>query len=211
MKFENLVKKGYCIVGNSPCEIGRLNGPKIDSNNAIIRFNDFSTDVKFQLDYGKNTNIWIRGTNDKIVYTMEEKKKILKSFDLIVIRADRERNDKFKKYLKKRNIYFEFFPKGLEFDLQSKLGHCPSTGLLTLYWIYQIFGKIDKDKIFGFSFCSENRDKDPNGGQIHYYNNNNLVNPHTNKSEKIKGTFLKSKHNWREEEKAFHMIINNIF
>ena len=211
MKFEKLVKNGYCIVGNSPCEIGRLNGPKIDSSSAIIRFNDFSVDREFQLDYGKNTNIWIRGTNDKIVYTMEKKKEILKSLDLIIIRADRERNDKFKRYLKKRNIYFEFFPSGLESDLQDKLGHCPSTGLLTLYWIYKIFGKIDRDRVFGFSFCSENRSKNPSGGQIHYYNNNDLVNPYTNKTERIKETFLNSKHNWKKEELVFNMIVNNTF
>ena len=109
MKFEELVRNGYCIVGNSPCEIGRLNGPKIDSSNAIIRFNDFSTDDRFKDDYGSNTNIWIRGTNDKIVYTMEQKKLLLNSLDLIIVRADRERNDKFKRYLRKREIYFEFF------------------------------------------------------------------------------------------------------
>ena len=39
---------------------------------------------------------------------------------------------------KKRNIYFEFLPPALEGELGKKIGHCPSTGLLTLYWIYKI-------------------------------------------------------------------------
>lgn len=209
--FENIIKEGYCVVGNSPCELGNGNGDIIDSLGGVIRFNDFSTKKGFESDYGKKTNIWIRGTNDKIIYTMKHKKKIIDSFDLIVIRADRDRNSKFKNYLKKRNIYFEFFPAKLEKELEKKIGQCPSTGLLTLYWIYKIFGKIDKDRVFGFSFCAENRNKDPNGGQVHYYNKNNLVNPETNKVELIKETFLMSKHNWVREEEAYKKIINNLF
>jgi hypothetical protein len=208
MVFESLIKKGYCVVGNSPCEVGVGNGKKIDSFENIIRFNDFSIKKEFQYDYGAKVNIWIRGTNDKIVYTVDEKKKLLDSFDLIVIRADRDRNRKFKNYLKKRNIYFEFFPPGLEGELGKKIGHCPSTGLLTLYWIYKIFGIIEPEKVFGFSFCKENRNKDPLGGQVHYYNNNDLLNPETNKIERIKGTFLKSKHNWAAEEFFYKDLIN---
>jgi len=211
MIFEDLAEKGYCVVGNSPCETGKGRGRVIDSYDSIIRFNDFSTDNIFSRDYGSNTNIWIRGTNDKIVYTANQKKLLLKSLDLIVIRADRERNDKFKRYLRKRGVYFEFFPSGLELELGDKVGHCPSTGLLTLYWIYKIFGKIDEDRVFGFSFCAENREKDPNGGQVHYYNKNNLMNPETGKVERIKKTFLKSKHNWKREEDCFNLIINNLF
>ena len=46
---------------------------------------------------------------------------------------------------------------------------------------------------------------------LFYSRKNNLVNPETKKVERIKKTFLKSKHNWKAEEKAFNLIINNLF
>ena len=49
----------------------------------------------------------------------------------------------------------------------------------------------------------ENREKDKSGKQIHYYNDNNLINPETGSIEKIKNTFLISKHNWKKEEDYF--------
>jgi len=197
----------YCIVGNSPMEIGKENGDIIDSKSLIVRFNDFKINDEFVHDYGERTNVWIRGTNDKLVYTMEQKKTILGELDLVIVRAKDDRNIKFRSFMDKRDLRYEFLPLEVELSLTHKLGCCPSTGLIVLYMIYLIKGSLNRDNIFGFSFCKENRTKKGTGGQIHYYNRNDLVNPETKKVEKIKKTFLISKHQWAKEERFFKLML----
>ena len=78
MELKHLLEKNdvdFCIIGNSPKELGKGSGKKIDSHKLVLRFNDFSTSPDFYKDYGKRTSVWIRGSNDKNIYTMEEKKK----------------------------------------------------------------------------------------------------------------------------------------
>ena len=204
-KVEDLLASNpdYCVVGNSPCEIGKKRGRLIDKHDLIIRFNDFSLDKKFKVDYGTKTNIWVRGTNDKLVYTFKKKKKIFHRFDLIVIRARDPRNKDSRKYFETHDLDYDCYPLKYELELTSLLGACPSTGLLTLFIISKIHGKIDPRRMYGFSFCKENREKSAKGGQVHYYNRNNLVNPNTGKVERIKKTFIGSKHDWRREEIFF--------
>jgi hypothetical protein len=204
--FKKLLKRNdfdYCIVGNSPCEVGQKNGEKIDSHKLIFRFNDFSLDQGFQEDYGSKVNIWIRGTNDKLVYTMEQKKELLEDLDLIILRAKDDRNKKFRDYCKTNGIKYYVLPLENELELTKDLGRCPSTGLLLLYSIKKVTGGLDRSRVYGFSFCRENRSKRKTGGQIHYYNKDDLVNPVTGKVESIKNTFLISKHDWGREEIYF--------
>lgn len=196
-------KFSYCVVGNSPCELGTNNGKKIDSHNIVFRFNDFSLNPKFQNDYGSKKNAWVRGTNDKLVYTMEQKKRHLKKFDLIILRAKDKRNEGFRRYCDEGGIRYYVLPLKNELELTSELGSCPSTGLLFLFNLKKITGIISRDQIFGFSFCEENRKKNNLGKQVHYYNDGKLINPETGKAEKIKNTFLISKHNWEIEEQFF--------
>tara|TARA_A100001011_G_C14263607_1_gene823660 strand:+ start:47 stop:685 length:639 start_codon:yes stop_codon:yes gene_type:complete len=206
MELKHLLEKNdvdFCIIGNSPKEMGKGNGKKIDSHKLVLRFNDFSTSPDFYKDYGSRTSVWIRGSNDKNIYTMEEKKKHIRNFDLTVMRAKRDWSNDFRAYMKANKLPLFIFPINYEIELSRKLKFSPSTGLLTLYYIRKNFGKIDRDRIYGFSFCKENRDKAADGGQIHYYNRGDLINPNSNKKEKIKKTFLVSRHLWHREEEFF--------
>jgi hypothetical protein len=210
MKLLNIVSDNkFCIVGNSPNQIGKSCGGLIDSYKDVIRFNDFSVDDQFAKDYGKKVNIWIRGTNDDIIYTINDKKKILKNLDLIIIRAKSDRNSNFRNFLDINNIYYEFLDIKIELELTKNLGFCPSLGLLTLYNFYRYLGPLDKNRVFGFSSCLENGSKDPNGKSIHYYYdiNNGIYNPKTKSIEKIKNTFLISKHNWDAEKKFISKLL----
>lgn len=193
----------YCIVGNSPCEVGKKNGEAIDSHRLIFRFNDFSLDPGFQEDYGTKVDVWIRGTNDKLVYTMEQKKTLFDDLDMIILRAKDDRNKEFRAYCKTNSIKYYVLPLQNELELTESLGRCPSTGLLLLYCIKKLTGTLDENRVFGFSFCKENRSKNKTGGQVHYYNKNDLVNPRTGEVENIKNTFLISKHDWGREERYF--------
>lgn len=209
MKLNGLIKDrgGYAVVGNSPKEIGKGKGLKIDTSPLILRFNDFSLDSKFHEDYGSKVNVWVRATNDKILYTFDKKLEMMKSLDLVMIRAKSERNKESRIFYKKNNIPFDFFPIKYEQELTHLLGHCPSTGLLTLFYIYRTQGFLIEENLFGFSFCRENRRRVRNGRQIHYYNKNDLVNPRTNRVESIKNTFFLASHDWREEEIFYNKMI----
>jgi hypothetical protein len=60
----NIVKKfvtgkSIAVVGNGPQELGKKNGTKIDSHDVVVRFNGFSTDKQFIIDYGKKTDIYV--------------------------------------------------------------------------------------------------------------------------------------------------------
>jgi hypothetical protein len=197
----------YCIVGNSPKELEKGRGKQIDSFDTVYRFNDFSLHPDFHKDYGKRVSAWIRGTNDKLVYTFEDKKSLMEGLDLIIVRAKSERNINSRQFFKRNGYHFDCYPLKYELELTDLLGFCPSTGLLTLFIFKKIHGKIDPSRVFGFSFCQENRNKKESGGQVHYYNRDDLVNPESGKIEKIKKTFLGSKHNWAKEESFFREFI----
>ena len=87
---------------------------------------------------------------------MNDKKKMLEALDLVIVRAQAQRNKGFIKYAEKNNLNYDFFKRKHEVRFTNTLGFCPSTGLLTLYILNKICGPIDKDRVFGFSFCKEN-------------------------------------------------------
>jgi hypothetical protein len=54
-----VTRKSIAVVGNGPQELGKKNGTKIDSHDAVVRFNCFSTDKQFIIDYGEKTDIHV--------------------------------------------------------------------------------------------------------------------------------------------------------
>ena len=53
-------KGSICVVGNSPCEIGRRLGRAIDDHALVVRFNNFSTSPAHAQDYGVKCDVWCR-------------------------------------------------------------------------------------------------------------------------------------------------------
>ena len=56
--LEYIHNKSIAIVGNSPCELNMGKGQKIDSNDIVIRFNNFEINHSIQNDYGHKTHVW---------------------------------------------------------------------------------------------------------------------------------------------------------
>jgi hypothetical protein len=195
MAFEKRLKKhidsNFCVVGNSPIEIGKNKGKIIDSFKSIIRFNDFS--LNQPVDYGSKINVWVRATNDLVIETINDK--LNYKYDLIMLRAKSEKNEGFRKNLAEQKINYLIPPKEYEVDLSKELNAIPSTGILFLYILKEngySFGK----NVFGFSFFDV---QDINQyGNHHYY----LVD-----SSKISKGIALSKHKWEREKEFFNKIM----
>ena len=134
MQYEKILKKvvdstSFCVVGNSPIEIGKNLGPKIDSHNSVIRFNDYS--LEFSDDYGIKTDVWVRATNDLVIETLTQKNSF--NHKMIFYRAFNKKNIDSIEFLKKKGMKYSAFPIYYENKLSSQLGAIPSTGLLFLF------------------------------------------------------------------------------
>lgn len=186
----------FCVVGNSPCEIGKNQRAIIDSYKYVIRFNDFSLSPTYTKDYGNKVNIWIRATNDQVITSLKEKHAIIGKFDLVVLRAENDKNIKSREFYEKNKINYCLMPAKLEAELFNKLGASPSTGLLFLYWIYKLNGevKLNKKQVYGFSGFSENVEKKEDVS-IHYFSN------------KASAGYLLSKHISEQEIKFFLKLV----
>lgn len=188
--FKEIDSNSFCVVGNAPNEINKKQGYLIDSYRTIIRFNDFS--LSHLEDYGKKVNIWVRATNDLVIESLEEK--LNYNYDLVVIRAQSEKNTKTINFLKERGQKYFFLPIEYEQKLSKLLKAIPSTGLLFLYVLKQNNFKF-KNNVFGFSFFDK---KDLSYGNHHYYN--------IGKNKESQGIKL-SKHQWDKEMKFFQREI----
>lgn len=189
MKFEKKILKAigdnFCIVGNSPIEIGSGRGNIIDKFEKIIRFNDFS--LNYYKDYGKKVNIWVRATNDDVIKTLNDKKK--NKYECIILRSLNKNNEESRKYWDKIKQEYVILPIEYERELSNKIKSIPSTGLLFLYILKENDFKVNNDNVFGFSFFDSNDLKI--NGSYHYF-------------EKTEQKF---KHNWQIEGEYYKKYI----
>lgn len=195
MAFEKRLKKyinsNFCVVGNSPAEIGKNKGKIIDSFKSIIRFNDFS--LKHSTDYGSKINVWVRATNDLVIETLNDKLNL--KYDLIILRAKSEKNEEFRKKLVERKINYLIPPIEYEINLSKELNAIPSTGILFLYILKENGYSLNKN-VFGFSFFNV-QDIEQHGNHHYYLANNN----------KISQGIALSKHKWEREKEFFNKIM----
>lgn len=77
--------KKVAIVGNGPSEIGKSKGTLIDDHDVVVRFNNYVIEP-FSDDYGKRTDVWIRGSGGDDIIDRED----LSQYDLIILEGDYE-------------------------------------------------------------------------------------------------------------------------
>lgn len=193
MEFSDKLHKyikinSFCLVGNSPIEIGKFLGKNIDSYETVIRFNDYS--LNFAEDYGNKTDIWVRATNDQVIETLKDK--LSYSHKIVFFRSDNLKNIKSREVLLNNNSKFLILPIHYEKKLSKELGAIPSLGLLMMYILKHNNFKITKNNAFGFSFFDNQDIK--NFGNHHYYNI---------KTSTISKGELLARHNWSAEKKYF--------
>ncbi|PMH45933.1 hypothetical protein BCU68_09055 [Vibrio sp. 10N.286.49.B3] len=189
-KFEELVLKAngsVCIVGNAPNEIGKKKGSLIDSTSLVIRFNSYSTDYPHCQDYGSKVDVWVRMPFHPYV-----KNNIDPNLKLIIFSGSNRINRPYPDWESMfgyvdESISLSFFNKNHFYELQSKLGCPPTSGLMMCYSLYKLIGPLHPHHYYGVSF-SEQSDID----EVY----------HCSDSSAYAGI----RHNWSNEKKIFDEI-----
>ena len=194
--FEKLIEnRSVCLVGNSPIEIGKGRGAEIDAHEIVIRFNNYSTDAPYSIDYGTKTDIWVRsGANDVV------DRKDAESYKMVVWEEDywhRQCQWNFPKLLY-RDVRKSVLTVYADFALHNALRkitdlYVPSTGLVMCYWVYRIKGSLPLNSLFGFSMV----DQLNNPGNKHYF----TIHPNG----------VGGHHNWIVEKEALTKMIEGSF
>jgi hypothetical protein len=164
-----LKNQQIAIVGNGPSELGTRNGPAIDQNKYVIRFNNYKT-AGFEEDYGTRTDIWVCANFDGLENRTEAE---LAGFKLIILEPDFNRDiirgpayETFANILTKHSgkvLSLKWEPKR---RLVNALNTYPSTGLIIIDLLLN-YTKVSVDNIFGFSFKEELEKR--SGECDHYY------------------------------------------
>ncbi|WP_110630654.1 glycosyltransferase family 29 protein [Salinicola salarius] len=185
-EFEKYVKQNrsnFCLVGNSPCELGSENGQVIDSFECVIRFNDFNVDFPYSQDYGTKTSIWVRMPKNMGLSEKNIDNVIISGSNWISRLPDGvETFNLFQRFHKSVAVV----PSEVYKRLSTELGSAPSAGLQILYWIYTLIGPISHKQVYGFSMIDQQV-----GKNSHYA---------SKKSVSVR-------HNWIAERKVLDSIV----
>lgn len=163
--FESLITEhqdSICVVGSSPCEIGKAQGPNIDDHAIVIRFNNFSNHQRFHCDYGRKTDIWVRPRNYTNIWRRPGFLPRLTLCSTPIFWRTVNAQDLAIEY-RRSNLVLEETPVAILADLIRELGVAPSAGLIVLSWIHSILGSLKNVGIYGFSMI------DQTDGPKHYY------------------------------------------
>lgn len=193
-----LKSEDVCVVGNSPCELGKGKGEKIDSFKHVLRFNYFSTDKKFLNDYGKKTTIWVRNSSiDPMNKLPEDLEYIVFGSNILYSVLSESVIAELPKLFSNYKVCFlDGSEVGTELLNQTGLKSC-SLGLHLSSLIYKLKGTLESRSLFGFSFIDQLKDR----SKRHYF-----------KSER-KTRFVGLGHEWELERDIFDKMIagDNIF
>ncbi|EGE4340431.1 TPA: glycosyltransferase family 29 protein [Escherichia coli] len=188
--FENYVlnfKDNIALVGNSPIELGKRKGTKIDSFPKVARFNSAITEYPYYLDYGRKTNILV--INPRYYETQRNMKHGL---DYIIISDGNLYSSKNISYKLHDLMQFTskicFIPRRVDIRLTHEISSSPSSGLKFIHWIYSISGHVLNSNIFGFSM------NDQSHGVATSYSSGKRVG-------------LNTIHDWNKEKQYFESII----
>ncbi|MCV3376282.1 glycosyltransferase family 29 protein [Campylobacter sp. IFREMER_LSEM_CL2151] len=180
-----LHQKRIAVVGNSPCELNKNRGEEIDSHDVVIRFNNFSSNLKFHRDYGVKTNIWVVTPALNSIFH----KSSLKDFDYVVAPICNRKLplDQYKVlsnwlYAGVKITRIQCINYLVEYDIRVM-----SLGLIMINYILDKI-KYNELNFYGFSL------RDQVDGVSHYFNND----PSSGKILAI--------HKWEEEAKIFDKI-----
>lgn len=152
------------VVGNSPCELGRGLGPRIDAHDLVVRFNGFSMADAFVPDYGSKVDIIARLPEVLAKYGENQGAR-----DIIVggVRPlDRYRSWELVVRLLESGHRIGTYPPELHQQLIRRHKRAVSSGLTMAWTIASLRGNTDNVDFYGFSFLDQ---VGPAAASAHYY------------------------------------------
>jgi hypothetical protein len=182
-QFAKIVNgKTIAIVGNSSNQIGKNKGNEIDSHDIVIRFNNYELDG-FENDYGKKTDIWVRGSGSKDVRDRDN----IADYKLVIWEAD---YDHYRVYFDNLDTLYKNISEApntitnYNWNIHSELRNIsgitfPTSGAVTIWAAYVANNKsFDNIDLYGFSFLDDNYN--PND---HYFDNKCNLKDHDYENE----------------------------
>lgn len=191
--FARLVSENrgsICVVGNSPCDLGRGLGKTIDGHAVVIRFNNFSTAPEYSQDYGTKTDVWCRSPSYRHINRRSGFKPAL-TLAVAPLQWRIENGQDMPIEYMSRNDPLDVAPVELIVATAVRCGAPPSSGILTLAWVESILGGLDGVSSCGFELT------DQQNGLNHYFRNpeRNKAPPHDwNKEREVLNEMLTSLH-----------------
>ncbi|MBT9292556.1 glycosyltransferase family 29 protein [Prosthecodimorpha staleyi] len=180
--------KTIAVVGNSPVQIGRGAGAEIDAHDIVIRFNNFSEDDRFTVDYGRKTTIWARSGGHIDVWRRPPG-----GFEFVLFSGADRRYHGAQAWdvleTERAGGRAAFVPTRIFVELVKALDRVPSAGLLILHWLRKIRGPLAAGGVsyYGFKLTDQN-----DGTNRHYF-----ANP----------TQAKGRHDWDAEAAYLATVI----
>lgn len=163
LDYLNQYSNSIAFIGNSPAELGKSNGAKINSFQKVVRFNNYSVDDHFIQDYGSKVNIWVTAQTDDVIHRSNEE---VRSYDFIVVSglssSPMRIMDKIKRF-QRLSTPVVMIPSDVVEELIAISNTFPSAGLMLLYFFNKRIGSINSNNIFGFSL------KDRINEKKHFY------------------------------------------
>jgi len=152
---ELIAGKSIAVVGNGPQEIGRKSGTKIDSHDIVVRFNRYSTNGQFSVDYGGKTDMHVFSTWS----VAPNWKREIKIFAM----AQNPYNDPCRPQELLNSFAYAPLDKLVFIGTDETLGgiyrnYCiggPSSGAKTIYYLKRILkANLHKKDVFGMALSS---------------------------------------------------------
>jgi hypothetical protein len=153
--------KTVCVVGNSPCLLGKGRGAEIDGHDLVLRFNNFET-LDYEQDFGRKTDIWVRGRQKSVWrYDGRKPKSMIVAGSPMFWRM--KNGQYFAADCALANLQAEEVEPRTYYGAARQIGAPPSSGLLVIWWLICLRGSFQGVTIAGF---------DPGGqkeGLTHYF------------------------------------------
>ena len=166
-KLSELINgKTVAVVGNGPFELDTGHGEEIDGHDIVIRFNNYPT-IGYQKDYGKRTDIWVRGGSFSVKDrpNIDQYKLVIWEPDYWHIAVQYNHLDILYRDIKKAEETITYLADKPQWNIFEKTQNAnPTTGFFILWLLKEIRGNFKGIDIYGMSFPYE--DTSEHG---HYY------------------------------------------